>query len=75
MTGYDAQATWKFADNEHTVVLTSEEVDAKFSGGHIGNEYQVKNHFINLKILTQSSFVYNVNFTFNLVPLVPLPLG
>ncbi|CBY12062.1 unnamed protein product [Oikopleura dioica] len=40
MTGYDTQATWKFADNEHTVELTSDDVDANFSGGHIGNEYQ-----------------------------------
>ena len=54
MTGYDAKATWNFADNEHTVVLTSEEVDAKFSGGHIGNEYQVRNDFLNLRILTQN---------------------
>ena len=35
-------ASWNFADNEHTVVLTSDDYDAKFSGGHIGNEYQVK---------------------------------
>ncbi|CAG5082134.1 Oidioi.mRNA.OKI2018_I69.PAR.g10039.t1.cds [Oikopleura dioica] len=40
MTGYDQQASWNFADNEHTIVLTSDDYDAKFSGGHIGNEYQ-----------------------------------
>ena len=42
MTGYDTQATWNFVDNEHTIVLTSDDYDAKFSGGHIGNEYQVQ---------------------------------
>merc|ERR1712037_17527 len=36
----DCEEAWNFVDNEHTIVLSSDDYDAKFSGGHIGNEYQ-----------------------------------